>query len=307
MKKAQKVIDPQASADAVLSQSPPQQVNDLTAGECDAFNQAHDHPHVGQHRRTGHARLVQHHLFPLQCDRRRQWCAGRRGAGMPAGRSRLRRRRLRIVPGLRLRARRGLAALAAGIQPLLLPLPGRRPVVRGAPLAGTLPAMVLPAAERAPQVPPTRIARMREKANPALRAGNGTPAKLGMGLQDRVQRGLILPDKRPGPIVLVPIRTKREELLDGDGKKARLSAILAMVVCTPSSYLFDANASRGRARFFVRNRPGTAKTVRADSASPIACPDHSPYRAGAVLLRVTSSNHYLKEGSPLLLPSSMAI
>ena len=45
--------------------------------------------------------------------------------------------------GLRRRGRRDLAALAAGIEPLLLRFPGRRLVVRGAPLAGTLPAMVL--------------------------------------------------------------------------------------------------------------------------------------------------------------------
>ena len=77
---------------------------------------------------------------------------------------------LRIGIGLRLRGRRSLAALAAGIEPLLLRLPGRRSVVGGAPLAGTLPTMVLPAAERTTQVPPTGVAGMREKANPAVRA-----------------------------------------------------------------------------------------------------------------------------------------
>jgi hypothetical protein len=127
VQKTQKVLDPAASADAVLSQSLSQQVDDFTAREFDAFNQAHDHPHVGQHRRVGHARLVQHYVL-------RQF--GRR-----------RRCRSEIVLGLGLR---GLAALAAGIEPLLLRLPGRRPVIRGAALAGTLSAVVLPTAKRAP-------------------------------------------------------------------------------------------------------------------------------------------------------------
>jgi len=65
--------------------------------------------------------------------------------------------------------------------------------------------MALPTAKRTPQAPPTRIAGMREKANLAVRAGNDAPAKLRVGLQDRVQRRLILPDKRPGAIVAMPI------------------------------------------------------------------------------------------------------
>jgi hypothetical protein len=191
--------------------------------------------------------------------------------------------------------------LAASIEPLLLRLPSRRPVIRGAPLAGTLPAMVLPAAERAPQVPPTGIAGMREKANFAVRAGNDAPAKLGMGLQDRVQRGLILPDKRPGAIVPMPIRPKREKPLDGYGKKARPSAILFIVLYTPSSYLFDANASRGRARFFLRDGQGSAGTVRTNDPLPIVPPAHPVCRVGADPLRVRFPKHYLEEGSHLLL------
>ena len=148
--------------------------------------------------------------------------------------------------------------------------------------------MVLPAAERTTQVPPTCVAGMREKANPAVRAGNDAPPKLGMGLQDRVQRGLILPDKRPGAIVPMPIRAKREKLLDGYGKKARLSAIISIVLYTPSSYLFDANASRGRARFFVRHGRGSARTVRTNDPSPIAHPGRSACRVGADPLRVRS-------------------
>jgi hypothetical protein len=117
---------------------------------------------------------------------------------------------------------------------------------------------------------------MREKADPAVDAvGNAAP-KLGMGLQHRVQHGLILPDKRPGAIELMPIRAKREKLLDGDGKKARLSAILSIVVDTPSSYLFDANASRGRTRFFLRDAQKSAAAASTNTPSAIARSTRSP-------------------------------
>jgi len=252
VQKTPKVIDPAASADAVLSQSLPQPVEDFAARDSDAFDQAHHHPHVRQHRRSRQTRLVEHHPFPSRFDRHRRCVAGGRGTGVPACGSRVRRRPLGIKIRLRLHGRRNLVAMAAAIEPLLLRFPGRRLVVGGTPSAGTLPTMVLPATEGTTQVPPTRVSRMREKANPAVRAVRYAPLKLGMRLQDRVQHGLILPDKRPGAIELMPIRAKREKLLDGDGKKARLSAILSIVLYTPSSYLFDANASRGRARFFVR-------------------------------------------------------
>jgi len=110
--------------------------------------------------------------------------------------------------------------------------------------------MVLPAAEGTTQIPATCVPGMREKPNPAVSAVCGTTPKLGMGLQDRVQRGLILPDKRPGAVLLVPIRAKREKSLDGYGKKARFSVMMRIDLCTPSSYLVDAKASRGRARIF---------------------------------------------------------
>ena len=133
------------------------------------------------------------------------------------------RRRLRRVAAV-------MAALAAGIEPLLLRFSGRRSVVRGTPLAGTLLAMVLVGSRTDNASPADRVPRMREKANPAVRAVSNAAQKLGMGLQDRVQRGLILPDKRLGAVVLVPICAKREKLLDGYGKKARLSVIILIVV-----------------------------------------------------------------------------
>jgi len=288
VQKTQKVIDPPASADAVLSHCLPQQVDDFTATEFNAFDQAHDHPHVGQHRRTGQTRLVQHHPFQSHLDRHGQWVAGG-----PA-----RRRSLRIEIRLRLRGRRNLAALAAAIEAfLLLPSDGRL-IVGGTPLAGTLPPVMLPAAERTTQVPPTSVAGMRKEPNPAVRAVSDAAAKLGMGLQDRVQRGLILPDKRPGAIVLVPIRAKREKLLDGYGKKARLSVTMRMLLDTPSSYPLDANASRGGARFFLRQRQRSARTIRTNGPLPIVPPAHPVCRAGADSLRVRSCKHYLERRKP---------
>ena len=103
--------------------------------------------------------------------------------------------------------------------------------------------MVPPAAEWTTQVPPTGVAGMREKANPAVPAVRNAATKVGMGLQDRVQRGLILPDKRLGTLVLMPIRAKRENPLDGYDKKTRLLVIISNVLCTPSSYFTDAQAS----------------------------------------------------------------
>jgi len=51
-------------------------------------------------------------------------------------------------------------------------------------------------------------------------------------------------------MILVPIRPKREKLLDADDKKARFSVKIWIVLHTPSSYLLDAKASRGRTRIF---------------------------------------------------------
>lgn len=173
-------------------------------------------------------------------------------------------------------------------------------IVRDTPLTRTLPTMVLPTAERTTQVPPTGVPGMREKANPTLRAVSDTALKFGMGLQDRVQRRLILPDKRPGAVVLVPILAKREKLLDSYGKKARLSVIISIVLHTPSSYLLDANASRGRARIFSAHRV----TIRNDRPHQRSVAHGSPrlpcLRHRRDFTARQSQMHYLKEGTILL-------
>jgi hypothetical protein len=275
MQKTQKIVDPAGGAEAVLSHTSPQQPDHVAAREFDPVDQAHDHPHVRQHGRTGHSRLAEHH--PVQPQFRFRRCAAggqaevlARWAGL-AGRACRRAcrragwRDLRI--GRRLRgAVRGGLGLTATIKPFLLALPGGRSIVRRAAPVGTLPAVLLPAAERTPQIPPPGVARMREKPNPAVRAVGHATSKCGMRLQNRVQRGLVVLNKRPGAVVPVPIHAKREKSLDGYGKKARFSAIIENVLCTPSSYLIGAKASSGRARFFVRygknSRCPPAQTLR---------------------------------------------
>lgn len=272
MQKTQKIVDPAGGAEAALSHSSPEQADHVVAREFDPVDQANDHPHVRQHGRAGHAGLAEHH--PVQPQFRFQRCAAGGRAGVLVGRTglagpacrRARWRALRIENPLW--GTVGLAGLelAAAVEPFLLAFPGGRSIVRRATPVGTLSAVVFSAAEQTPQVPPPGVARMREKPNPAVRAvGHATP-KRGMCLQNRVQRGLVVPNKRSGAVLLMPIRAKREKSLDGYGKKARFSAIIENVLCTPSSYLIGANASSGRARFFVRygknSRCPPAQTLR---------------------------------------------
>jgi hypothetical protein len=138
--------------------------------------------------------------------------------------------------------------------------------------------MVLPAAERTTQVHAADVPGMREKPDSAGTAVNRASLEFRMGLEKGIQRELILLDQRKGMIVLVPIRAKREELFDGDEKKPKRAAILSIVFCTPSSYLTEVNASRGRARFFMRCGPRSANTAGTTDSSPIpdasdsACP-----------------------------------
>lgn len=72
--------------------------------------------------------------------------------------------------------------------------------------------------------------------------------------QDGIQRELVLTNERMDTTVLMPIRAKRKEFPGGYDKNARFSVKMLSVFCTPSSYSLDANASRGRARIFMRSR-----------------------------------------------------
>ena len=196
MQKTQNVIAPPPSSDAVLSQSLPQQRDELLATQLKAFDQTHDHPHVRQHRRLQQTRLVENHAIESQFDRYRQlvrWLWRGRG-----------RRRTGFGPRF---THRGTCA-AATIEQFLFLFPGCRAVMRGTPFAGTLPAMMSPATERTTQILLTFVAGVREKPNAAVLAVRHAAEQFGIGLHHRVQRGLILTDQRIRAMILMPIRAK---------------------------------------------------------------------------------------------------
>jgi hypothetical protein len=238
MEKGENVVGPSSAGDAVLSQRLTEPTAQLLQTHPDAFDQTHDHPHVRQHGGLHHARFIQNDSFQVQLGVR--WSlSGVDGVG--GRRNRLAWLRIDIAS-----ARPGGKARS----PELCFFPLRRPVVRRTPLVRTPPPMVRPATERATQVDTTCVSRMRQKPNSAVNAGHRAVTQPRMGLQDRVQTALVVLDKRLNPIVLMPVRAKREKLLDPDDKKARLSVKIAIALHTPSSYLSDAKASRGRTRIF---------------------------------------------------------
>lgn len=90
-----------------------------------------------------------------------------------------------------------------------------------------------------------------------------TVLKVRMILQDGSQSSLILQDERLGAIVLMPILTKVKNFRECDEKSARFSAMIESSLCTSSSYLIDARASRGRAGiFFCRRQSPSARPLR---------------------------------------------
>jgi hypothetical protein len=111
--------------------------------------------------------------------------------------------------------------------------------------------------------------------------------------------------KRLDAIILVPIGPKREKLLDSDDKKARLSVKIAIALHTPSSYLPDAKASRGRTRFFIalRARMPTSDRLNRYSTPPL------PSRPKAHLTNATTrdDNTPGKKEPQLFFPSSGSI
>jgi hypothetical protein len=121
--------------------------------------------------------------------------------------------------------------------------------------------MILSATKRTAQVLAAGVARMREKADPAVTAANGARLELRMGLEDGIQRQLIFLKQRLRTGVLTPILANGGKLLDGDDKKAKRAVILSIVFDTPSSYLSEAQSSRGRTRFFMRRRLRSANAA----------------------------------------------
>jgi len=248
--KTQNVKSALARGDAVLSHCFPEPADQFLAREPKTFDQADDHPQIRQHRRGLQTPRLQQHPFPTLHQLPQflpRWLAAR-----DRGRVRL---WLLGAP------RRTAADGAVGIETFLLLSPDGGLVVRGTTLPGSLAAVVLPAAEGTTQVQTAGVPGMREKPDPAVTAVNLARLEFRMRLEDGVQRELIFADHRLGAIVLMPILAKREGLLDGDDKKAKRAVILSIVFDTPSSYLSEAHASRGRTRFFMRRRPRSANSA----------------------------------------------
>lgn len=278
MEKMQNVIDPPSRNDAVLSHSSPQQLEELLVTQCDSLDQTHEHPHMRPHRRAAERRISQHHPFPWQFE---PWLRFRHRRCIRRGRWFLRVWQCLMV-------RHDDTQTAARVEPLLQPSTGGSLVVGGTPRVAALSAMVLPAAKRAAEIPATRVAGVREEPNPTLHTVRDTPLEMGMGRDDRIHRDLILPDQRFGAVVLVPVRPKREKLLDGNGKKTKVPVRMRIVFCTPSSYFIEAKASRGGPRSFDA-LPGKVAT-HADPHHPqtIIRPSGTLYPRHADSLRATA-------------------
>lgn len=90
-------------------------------------------------------------------------------------------------------------------------------------------------AKRTTQVLSPRIPGIRQKIQTAVYAASHATLQFGMALQHRFQGQQILPDQRPGAVVLVPVSSESAELSDGDNKKARLWVTLEKMFLTPSS------------------------------------------------------------------------
>lgn len=73
MQKSQNVIDSCPPAEAMLSHSPEKQIDDRLATECDAFDEAHQQPHVRQQGGRQHGRLLQDDPLQLQRVHRLTW------------------------------------------------------------------------------------------------------------------------------------------------------------------------------------------------------------------------------------------
>ena len=153
-----------------------------------------------------------------------------------------------------------------------------------APRVRLLATLVLAATEFAAQVPPIRIPRMREEADPTTAAVDRTASQTGMLAQDGIQRQLILTNKQTGTVVLMPIRAKRKEFPDGDDKNARFSVKMLSVLGISSSYLLDAKASRWRAGIFscthAKTRPADGTTAGHDTNYRGGEPGNAVQRSG---------------------------
>jgi hypothetical protein len=79
--------------------------------------------------------------------------------------------------------------------------------------------MTFGAAKGTPKIFPASVLRSRQESNATVKAVFDVPLPCGMGLQEGVQRRLILPNERTDATVLMPIDPIREKLPDRDQKK----------------------------------------------------------------------------------------
>ena len=126
-----------------------------------------------------------------------------------------------------------------------------RSIVLLASLVGPLPTVVFTATKGTAHIATSRIPWMGEEANPAVATTNGAVFQIRTIAQDRIERELILTNKRTGAVILVPILAKRENFGDGYDKRAKFSVKMLIEFCISSSYSLDAKASRCRARIFL--------------------------------------------------------
>jgi hypothetical protein len=176
------------------------------------------------------------------------------------------------------------AGSATRLEMFLLGFPARRLVIRGAPLIGTPPPFVPAATERTAKILASRIAGMRQEADPAVATARNASPQMRMGLEHRVQRHLILLDNRFSAVILMPVLAKRENFREGYDKRAKLSVMIASVICMSSSYRLDAKASRGRAGIFYRRIRAVAIRSAHSATHPMIDPPCPIYPPAAKLI-----------------------
>jgi len=163
-----------------------------------------------------------------------------------------------------------------GIEVLLLSSSSRFLIISRGASAGLALTVMLATAERTAEITSTGIARIRQKANATVNAMGETPVQVRISSNDRVERVLVLTNKRINTLVQVPIFAKCKEIADGDDKKASDSVIISNLD-TPSYYSINAKASRRSTRFFYRlvaiddRHLGTSPTAPISYREILAC------------------------------------
>ena len=191
----------------------------------------------------------------------------------------------------------GLASLA--IETLFIPASLVGLIVLLASFVPTLTTVLCATAERAVEILPVCVPRMREETNPAAATTDRTVFQIRTIAQDGIEPELILTNKRKGAVVLVPILAKRENFGDGYDKNARFSVKMLILCCISSSYGLDAKASRCRARIFYAPARKISEPIRATDRHVSNSPTYSSCPADFDCATCLSSR-YLERKTKLL-------